>query len=109
MTLQGKVAVVTGARQGIGRGVAHELAQQGARVFATYRTLPAQSRSDATIVAIQCDHRQDPQVEAAFAQIARDAGTIDILVNNVWGGYERMVENGKFGGHCRSDPSSFDV
>jgi dehydrogenase/reductase SDR family protein 1 len=95
MTLEGKVAVVTGARQGIGRGVAHELAKQGARVFATCRSLPAKNPNDA-IVAIQCDHRHDAQVEAAFAEIVRDAGAIDILVNNVWGGYERMVENGEF-------------
>jgi NAD(P)-dependent dehydrogenase (short-subunit alcohol dehydrogenase family) len=38
----------------------------------------------------------DTQVEAAFNLIAREANTIDILVNNVWGGYERMVEDGDF-------------
>ena len=36
------------------------------------------------------------QVEAAFGRILGDAGSIDILVNNVWGGYERMVDNGEF-------------
>jgi dehydrogenase/reductase SDR family member 1 len=96
MNLQGKVAVVTGAGQGVGRGVARELAQHGARVFATYRSLPDQERSDSTITAIPCDHRNDAQVEAAFAQIGREVSAIDILVNNVWGGYERMVENGEF-------------
>ena len=33
---------------------------------------------------------------AAFERIARDGGPIDILVNNVWGGYERMIDNGEF-------------
>jgi dehydrogenase/reductase SDR family member 1 len=45
---------------------------------------------------IHCDHRQDAQVEAAFKRISGDAGMIDILVNNVWGGYEDMVEQGAF-------------
>jgi len=35
-------------------------------------------------------------VEAAFNLTAREANVIDILVNNVWGGYERMVEDGVF-------------
>jgi dehydrogenase/reductase SDR family member 1 len=35
-------------------------------------------------------------VRDAFQQIAREAGSIDILVNNVWGGYEQMTENGVF-------------
>jgi NAD(P)-dependent dehydrogenase (short-subunit alcohol dehydrogenase family) len=34
--------------------------------------------------------REDEQVAAAFARVVQEAGAIDILVNNVWGGYERM-------------------
>jgi dehydrogenase/reductase SDR family member 1 len=45
---------------------------------------------------IRCDHRVDTQVEAAFNLVLRVSSVIDILVNNVWGGYERMVENGNF-------------
>ena len=37
-----------------------------------------------------------PTSIAAFERIAREADGIDILVNNVWGGYERMVDNGEF-------------
>lgn len=48
------------------------------------------------MTTIHCDHRVDSQVEAAFQMIAREAGAIDILVNNVWGGYENMLENGVF-------------
>jgi dehydrogenase/reductase SDR family member 1 len=35
-------------------------------------------------------------VDATFERIAREAGAIDVLVNNVWGGYERMIDNGAF-------------
>src|SRR3954451_20244041 len=51
---------------------------------------------DERTTAIRCDHRIDSQVEAAFNLIRRQASTIDILVNNVWGGYERMIEGGTF-------------
>ena len=96
MSLTGTVAVVTGASRGVGKGIAQELLDQGARVFVTGR-----SRDDLSYVghrgtALVCDHRNDQHVEAAFQQVLRDAGHIDILVNNVWGGYENMVENGAF-------------
>jgi dehydrogenase/reductase SDR family member 1 len=96
MNLDGKVAVVTGASKGVGRGVARELAHHGARVFVTGRSAPDQDRPDEQITAIRCDHRQDIQVESAFTQIIREASAIDILVNNVWGGYERMIVDGEF-------------
>ena len=96
MSLNGKIAVVTGASQGIGRGVASELIRQGARVFATVRAATDTAPGDDRIVRIRCDHRDDAQVEAAFERILADAAAIDILVNNVWGGYERMIENGVF-------------
>jgi NAD(P)-dependent dehydrogenase (short-subunit alcohol dehydrogenase family) len=48
------------------------------------------------ITGIRCDHRIDTQVEAAFNLILHETSDIDILVNNVWGGYERMVEDGDF-------------
>ena len=96
MSLNGAVAVVTGGTKGIGRGVARELAQQGAAVFVTGRSAPAHERIDERITAIRCDHREDDQVDAAFDLILRDADGIDILVNGVWGGYDRMVDNGEF-------------
>jgi dehydrogenase/reductase SDR family protein 1 len=46
--------------------------------------------------AIRCDHRVDAEVEAAFRRMLTEAGRVDVLVNNVWGGYERMVEGGEF-------------
>lgn len=96
MSLNGKIAVVTGACKGVGRGIAHELARQGARVFITGRSVRDHESIDERITGIRCDHRQDSQVASAFERIAGEATAIDILVNNVWGGYEDMVENGVF-------------
>jgi dehydrogenase/reductase SDR family member 1 len=96
MGLDGRVAVVTGATKGVGRGVARELARHGARVFATGRSAPDHERLDEQITGIRCDHRLDIEVEAAFNLIVREGNAIDILVNSVWGGYERMVEDGDF-------------
>src|SRR5262249_25492115 len=48
------------------------------------------------ITAIRCDHRDDQEVESAFQRILSETGSLDILVNNVWGGYERMIDNGQF-------------
>ena len=93
-TLEGRVAVVTGGTRGVGRGVGRELAQAGARVFATGRTAP--DAADPAVTGLRCDHAVDDDVEAAFSRILGDAGSIDILVNNVWGGYERMVDGGEF-------------
>lgn len=86
MSLDGRTVVVTGASKGIGRGVAHELAQQGARVFITSRSAPDPGRLDPRVTAIRCDHAIDEDVDAAFARILEEAGAIDVLVNSVWGG-----------------------
>jgi NAD(P)-dependent dehydrogenase (short-subunit alcohol dehydrogenase family) len=39
-------------------------------------------------IAVRCDHAVDAEVESLFARIADEHGRIDVLVNNVWGGYE---------------------
>jgi dehydrogenase/reductase SDR family member 1 len=96
MSLDGRVAIVTGATKGVGRGIARELARHRAQVFVTGRSAPDHGRLEVQITGIRCDHRLDDQVEATFNRIVREANAIDILVNNVWGGYERMVENGVF-------------
>ena len=54
------------------------------------------ARDGSQIIAICCDHRDDEQVAAAFERVTQEAGAIDILVNNVWGGYEQMMEDGVF-------------
>jgi NAD(P)-dependent dehydrogenase (short-subunit alcohol dehydrogenase family) len=95
-TLEGRVAVVTGGTFGVGRGVAGALAQSGARVFVTGRSVNDAVANAKPIRDIRCDHRHDTEVTSAFACVAQEGGGIDILVNNVWGGYERMVEDGTF-------------
>lgn len=80
----------------MGRGVGRQLALHGARVYVTGRSVPDHQSPDQQIVHVRCDHRVPAEVESAFNLIVREAGTIDILVNNVWSGYERMVENGDF-------------
>ena len=96
-TLEGHVAVVTGGTLGVGRGIASALAQHGARVFVTGRSVQDGGTIDERIIGIRCDHRLDAEVTAAFERVARESRQgIDILVNNVWGGYERMVEDGAF-------------
>jgi NAD(P)-dependent dehydrogenase (short-subunit alcohol dehydrogenase family) len=94
--LEGRIAVVTGGTAGVGRGIANELEHGGARVFVTGRSIHPGARDDSQIIGIRCDHREDAQVAAAFERVTQEAGAIDILVNNVWGGYERMMEDGVF-------------
>lgn len=109
VSMKGKVAVVTGASRGVGKGIALGLGEAGATVYITGRTVKNktdaeklggtiyQTAEDVTAiggkgVAIHCDHREDAQVEAAFKRIAKESKKIDVLVNNAWGGYEKMRE-----------------
>ena len=90
-----RVAVVTGASRGVGRGVAAALDDAGMRVYATGRTIDRATLPDG-VVREACDHTEDAAVEHLFARVERESGRLDVLVNNAWGGYERMVENGRF-------------
>ncbi|GAB3098371.1 SDR family NAD(P)-dependent oxidoreductase [Aestuariicella hydrocarbonica] len=98
-TLTGKVAVVTGASRGIGKGIALALGEAGATVYVTGRTvtkgeypLPGTvgetaeevSRRGGQGVAVQVDHGNDEQVAALFEQVKREQGRLDILVNNAF-------------------------
>jgi NAD(P)-dependent dehydrogenase (short-subunit alcohol dehydrogenase family) len=93
--LSDQVALVTGASRGVGRGVALGLAHAGVRVFATGRSI-ARAELGPDVTAIACDHTDDVAVAAVFRQIQQETGRLDILVNSAWGGYERMVEDGRF-------------
>lgn len=105
--LQGKVALVTGASRGVGKGIALGLGEAGATVYITGRTVEvgqaavtlsgtiAETAQAVTAlggigIAVRCDHRDDDAVRALFQQIQREQGRLDILVNNVWGGYEHF-------------------
>ena len=89
------VTLVTGASRGVGRGVAVGLANAGSTVYTTGRTI-AGADLPSNVVRIPCDHTDDAQVDRVFADIDARHGRIDVLVNNAWGGYERMVEDGRF-------------
>ncbi len=84
-------ALVTGASRGVGRGIAIALADAGYDVFATGRSV-AMADLPPAVHRVVCDHADDAQVAAAFAQVP----VLDVLVNSSWGGYERMIEDGKF-------------
>jgi NAD(P)-dependent dehydrogenase (short-subunit alcohol dehydrogenase family) len=96
MNLTGQTAIVTGGTRGIGGGVARELAALGARVFATGRSATDTGGPPERITMIPCDHRDDAQVDETFQRILGETSDIDILVNGVWGGYERMIVDGQF-------------
>ena len=112
-SLSGKVAVVTGASRGVGKGIALGLGEAGATVYVTGRTVKDKTdagRLGGTVfttaeevtaiggkgIGIQCDHTDDLQVEATFKSIAKESKKIDILVNNAWAGYENMHEGRRF-------------
>jgi NAD(P)-dependent dehydrogenase (short-subunit alcohol dehydrogenase family) len=112
-TLVGKVALVTGASRGVGRGIALGLGEAGAAVYITGRTveegqaavdLPGTIGATAREVdalggkgiALRCDHTDDQQTGAVIRQIMETEGRLDILVNNVWGGYEHFNNGTEF-------------
>jgi NAD(P)-dependent dehydrogenase (short-subunit alcohol dehydrogenase family) len=105
-SLQGRVAVVTGASRGAGRAIARVLGEAGATVYVTGRStrgkpttegLPGTVEETAEEVTarggvgipVRCDHTADTKVEALFDRVRRESGRLDLLVNNAWGGYEQ--------------------
>lgn len=96
LSLAGQIGLVTGASRGVGKGVARALADSGATVYITGRTAQNMESINGKIIAVRCDHRDDAQVRAVFDRIRDETGRLDILINNVWGGYENMMENGEF-------------
>jgi dehydrogenase/reductase SDR family protein 1 len=97
--LDGKIAIVTGASRGVGKGVALGLGEAGATVYVTGRTLAgATGKLPGTVdetaaqvtalggrgVAVRCDHAVDADVAALFERVIAENGRIDILVNNAF-------------------------
>lgn len=101
MPASGKIALVTGGSRGVGRGIAQGLAEIGATVYLTGRTSSeAAAPPPGTVehaarevdrlggrgIPVRCDHADDAQVRALFERIAREAGRLDLLVNNAHSG-----------------------
>ncbi len=95
--LAGRVAVVTGASRGIGKGVALELGAAGATVYVTARTVepgPIPGTLGETVAAVDalgghavgvvCDHHDDAAVAGLFERVGSEQGRLDVLVNNVY-------------------------
>lgn len=105
-----RIAWVTGASRGVGRGIAVALGRAGWTVYVTARSyangrtshLPGTVEESAEAVTaaggrgvgIVCDHRDDAAVAAIAQRIGAQCGRLDLLVNNVWGGYERLNAGG---------------
>uniref|UniRef100_A0A914WHI0 Dehydrogenase/reductase SDR family member 1 n=1 Tax=Plectus sambesii TaxID=2011161 RepID=A0A914WHI0_9BILA len=115
--LSGKVAIVTGASRGIGRGIALQLGQEGATVYVTGRS-PKESDSNEAAqnnlptlqsaaneitsrggkgIAVYCDHRNADDIARLFEQVASEQnGQLDILVNNAFSAVNDITKaNGK--------------
>jgi NAD(P)-dependent dehydrogenase (short-subunit alcohol dehydrogenase family) len=115
--LHERIAVVTGASRGAGRGIALELGAAGATVYVTGRstrespakgyerfltllelesppgtiedTAEAVSRMGGKGIAVRCDHTVESEVAACFQRVGQEQdGRLDLLVNNAWGGHQ---------------------
>ena len=90
MLLENKIAVVTGAGRGIGRGIALALAREGAMVVVNYNG--SKERAEEVVrtieeaggkaAAIQCNISDFEAAKEFFANVVKEYGKIDILVNN---------------------------
>jgi NAD(P)-dependent dehydrogenase (short-subunit alcohol dehydrogenase family) len=90
--LDGKVAIVTGAGQGVGQGIALAFAAEGARVVLAGRHTETLAETAAlaadrgghadTALVVRCDVKQRDDIEALVQQTVGALGTVDILVNN---------------------------
>src|SRR6266704_6082418 len=97
--LAGKIALVTGSGQGIGRATAERLARQGADIVINYRSKAnAAAEAKATIetlgqrcVAIQADVSQEEDVTRLFTEATQALGTITILVNNAGTTRDKLI------------------
>ena len=122
--LDGRVAVVTGASRGIGKGIAMVLAEQGATVYITGRTVePGTHAMPGTVgeTAAECDrrggrgipvavdHADDEQVAALFERVSADEGRLDILVNNAFALPGDLTDPGGFWEKPLSNLGMFDV
>jgi dehydrogenase/reductase SDR family protein 1 len=113
-SLEGQIAIVTGASRGIGKGIALELGEAGATVYITGRTLDdSKSIVPGTIgatadevtklgghgIPVRCDHNNDAEIKAVIERARDEQGRIDILVNNVFTLPDEPIFEGNFWEH----------
>jgi NAD(P)-dependent dehydrogenase (short-subunit alcohol dehydrogenase family) len=111
MSSSNPVAVVTGASRGAGRGIAIGLGSHGCTVYVTGRseqagdatkqgtiheTAAAVTAAGGKGIAVRVDHADDAQVQALFERVRRDAGGLDILVNNAAAIQDELTAPGNF-------------
>ena len=119
--LEGKIALVTGATRGLGKGIAVGLGEAGATVYITGRTLESNDRSGSLLethsavtaaggicIPVQVDHSDDEQVRLLFDRIQDEQGKLDVLVNNVFSGVQALTDAyGK--GFWECEPNFWDA
>ncbi|WOK38169.1 SDR family NAD(P)-dependent oxidoreductase [Sphingomonas sp. C3-2] len=107
------IAIVTGASRGAGKGIALGLGEKGMTVYVTgrstetgsakgwdgtalpgtvYETAEAVTAAGGKGIPVICDHANDEQVAALFAQVKKDSGRLDILVNNATYMHPQLIE-----------------
>jgi NAD(P)-dependent dehydrogenase (short-subunit alcohol dehydrogenase family) len=109
-TLKDRVAVVAGASRGCGRGLALALADEGATVYVTARSVrggdPPVDGAPGTIddtaeevtrrgglgIPVRVDYTAADQVEALFKRVKSEHGRLDVVCSAVWGGNERYTD-----------------
>lgn len=108
--LEGKVALVTGATRGLGKGIAIALGEAGTTVYITGRRLDNSSVSSNDVggslndtkiaveeaggvcIPVQVDHSNDEQVRLLFERIQNEQGQLDLLVNNAYAGVQALAD-----------------
>ena len=123
-SLPGRVALVTGASRGMGRGIALALGSEGATVYVTGRTevpgaheLPGSigetaaevDRRGGRGIAMPVDHADDAQVAELFERVAREQGRLDLLVNNAFSLPDDLTEPRGFWEKPLSNLEMFEV
>ena len=106
-----RVAVVTGASRGAGRGIAVALGEHGYTVYVTgrtrqegeaalpgtiYETAEAVTAAGGKGIAVRVDHASDAETKALFEQVENEQGRLDILVNNVAHIGDELIQPGPF-------------
>ena len=112
MLLKDKVAVITGSSKGIGRGIAHRFAREGAKIVVNGRGAEAVERTTAeirelgaTVIAVVGDVTVRGDVDRLFDETLKAFGTVDILVNNA----QTPVHRGESGPFLSMTPDGWDA